>query len=201
MEASLPLYGHEMGECELGGEIPVYAVPLAKFAVSFAEEKGDFIGRAALKRQFEAFQRIMNRDYSAIADLPYRIQPVYLSGKGVLRKGFPVYSKDAWAEGKPVGYVTSGTMIPYFKTEGEGLETVITSETGKRSIGLAYLDSRICQDFDSEIDIRGKRQPAKVVAWHIRQDAAPYVRPILPDHPARLRRTVTRRMPKRLPRS
>ena len=184
MEASLPLYGHEMGECELGGEIPVYAVPLAKFAVSFAEEKGDFIGRAALKRQFEAFQRIMNRDYSAIADLPYRIQPVYLSGKGVLRKGFPVYSRDAWAEGKPVGYVTSGTMIPYFKTEGEGLETVITSETGKRSIGLAYLDSRICQDFDLEIDIRGKRQPAKVVAWHIRQDAAPYVRPILPDHPA-----------------
>ena len=184
MEASLPLYGHAMGECEFGGEIPVYAVPLAKFAVSFAEEKGDFIGRAALKRQFEAFQRIMNRDYSALQDLPYRIQPVYLAGKGVLRKGFPVYSKDAWAEGKPVGYVTSGTMIPYFKTEGEGLETVITSETGKRSIGLAYLDSRICQDFDLEIDIRGKRQPAKVVAWHIRQDAAPYVRPILPDHPA-----------------
>ena len=184
MEASLPLYGHEMGECEFGGEIPVYAVPLAKFAVSFAEEKGDFIGRAALKRQFEAFQKIMNRDYSALQDLPYRIQPVYLAGKGVLRKGFPVYSRDAWAEGKPVGYVTSGTMIPYFKTEGEGLETVITSETGKRSIGLAYLDSRICQDFDLEIDIRGKRQPAKVVAWHIRQDAAPYVRPILPDHPA-----------------
>ena len=184
MEASLPLYGHEMGECEFGGEIPVYAVPLAKFAVSFAEEKGDFIGRAALKRQFEAFQKTMNRDYSALQDLPYRIQPVYLAGKGVLRKGFPVYSKDAWAEGKPVGYVTSGTMIPYFKTEGEGLETVITSETGKRSIGLAYLDSRICQDFDLEIDIRGKRQPAKVVAWHIRQDAAPYVRPILPDHPA-----------------
>lgn len=172
-------------------------MPLAKFAVSFAEEKGDFIGRAALKRQFEAFQKIMNRDYSALQDLPYRIQPVYLAGKGVLRKGFPVYSKDAWAEGKPVGYVTSGTMIPYFKTEGEGLETVITSETGKRSIGLAYLDSRICQDFDLEIDIRGKRQPAKVVAWHIRQDAAPYVRPILPDHPAPAAPAATRRMPKR----
>lgn len=186
-----------MGECEFGGEIPVYAVPLAKFAVSFAEEKGDFIGRAALKRQFEAFQKIMNRDYSALQDLPYRIQPVYLAGKGVLRKGFPVYSKDAWAEGKPVGYVTSGTMIPYFKTEGEGLETVITSETGKRSIGLAYLDSRICQDFDLEIDIRGKRQPAKVVAWHIRAGC----RALRPPHPARsscpgcaaLRRAVCRK--------
>ena len=180
MEASLPLYGHEMGECELGGEIPIYAVPLAKFAVSFAPEKGDFIGREALKRQFEAFKKIMNRDYSAISDLPYRIQPVYLEGKGVLRKGFPVYCRDAWAEGKPVGYVTSGTMIPYYKTAGEGLESVFTEETGRRSIGLAYMDSRICQDFDIEIDIRGKRQPAKVVGCHIRQDAAPYARPILP---------------------
>ena len=181
MEAALPLYGHEMGECELGGEIPIYAVPLAKFAVSFAPEKGDFIGREALKKQFEALKKIMNRDYSSIEDLPYRIQPVYLEGKGVLRKGFPVYCKDAWAEGRQIGYVTSGTMIPYYKTKGEGLDTVFTDETGKRSIGLAYMDSRICQDFDIEIDIRGKRQPAKVVGYHIRQDAAPYVRPILPD--------------------
>ena len=102
-------------------------------------------------------------------------------GKGVLRKGFPIYCKDAWAEGKQIGYVTSGTMIPYYKTEGQGLESVFTDETGKRSIGLAYMDSRICQDFDIEIDIRGRRQPAKVVGYHIRQDAAPYVRPILPD--------------------
>ena len=123
----------------------------------------------------------MNRDYSSIEDLPYRIQPIYLEGKGVLRKGFPIYCKDAWAEGKQIGYVTSGTMIPYYKTEGQGLESVFTDETGKRSIGLAYMDSRICQDFDIEIDIRGRRQPAKVVGYHIRQDAAPYVRPILPD--------------------
>ena len=180
MEAALPLYGHELGECELGGEIPIYAVPLAKFAVSFAPEKGDFIGREALRKQFEAFKKIMNRDYSALADLPYRIQPVYLEGRGVLRKGFPVYCKDAWAGGRQIGYVTSGTMIPYYKTTGEGLDTVFTDETGKRSIGLAYMDSRVCQDFDIEIDIRGKRQPAKVVGYHIRQDAAPYVRPILP---------------------
>ena len=180
MEAALPLYGHELGKCELGGEIPIYAVPLAKFAVSFAPEKGDFIGREALRKQFEAFKKIMNRDYSALADLPYRIQPVYLEGRGVLRKGFPVYCKDAWAGGRQIGYVTSGTMIPYYKTTGEGLDTVFTDETGKRSIGLAYMDSRVCQDFDIEIDIRGKRQPAKVVGYHIRQDAAPYVRPILP---------------------
>ena len=109
------------------------------------------------------------------------MQLIYLDGKGVVRKGFPIYCKDAWAEGKQIGYVTSGTMIPYYKTEGQGLESVFTDETGKRSIGLAYMDSRICQDFDIEIDIRGRRQPAKVVGYHIRQDAAPYVRPILPD--------------------
>lgn len=182
LEASLPLYGHEMGECELGGEIPVYSVPLAKFAVSFAPEKGEFIGKAALQKQFEALKRIMNRDYSRLDDLPYRIQPIYLSGRGVLRKGMPVYCADAWAGGKQIGYVTSGTMVPYYKTEGEGLESAVTDATGKRSIGLAYMDSRVCQNFDIEIDIRGKRQPAVVVESHMRQDAAPYARPILPGH-------------------
>ena len=181
MEASLPLYGHEMGECELGGEIPVYAVPLAKFAVSFSEEKGDFIGREPLKKQFEAFKKIMNRDYSSLSELPYRIQPIYLEGRGVLRKGFPVYCRDAWSEGKPIGYVTSGTMIPYYETTGEGLQTVITENTGRRSIGLAYMDSRVCENYNIEIDVRGKRLPALVVGYHIRQDAAPYARPILPN--------------------
>ena len=197
MEAALPLYGHEMGECELGGEIAIYSVPLAKFAVSFAEAKGDFIGRAALERQFSAFKKILNRDYSEMQNLPYRIQPICLEGRGVLRKGFPVYSRDAWAQGKPVGYVTSGTMIPYYKTEGEGLSTVITEQTGKRSIGLAYLDSRICEDFDLEIDIRGKREPAVVVPYHIRQDAAPYARPILARTETKTPAPSDRRYPER----
>jgi aminomethyltransferase len=45
LEAALPLYGHEMGKDPSGKEIPIFAVPLAKFAVSFNEQKGDFIGR------------------------------------------------------------------------------------------------------------------------------------------------------------
>ena len=55
MEASLPLYGHEMGTAPDGSEIPVFAVPLAKFAVSFSEQKGDYIGRAALEKQHSCF--------------------------------------------------------------------------------------------------------------------------------------------------
>lgn len=57
MEAAMPLYGHEMGECLLGGEIQAYASPLAKFSVSFNEAKGDFVGKAALLRQFEALKK------------------------------------------------------------------------------------------------------------------------------------------------
>jgi aminomethyltransferase len=53
LEASLPLYGHEMGEDHAGDEMPIFAVSLAKFAVSFAEEKGDYIARDILKAQKE----------------------------------------------------------------------------------------------------------------------------------------------------
>ena len=52
MEAGFPLYGHEMGVDPDGQRMPIFAVPLAKFAVSFAPQKGDFIGRKALERQF-----------------------------------------------------------------------------------------------------------------------------------------------------
>ena len=52
LEAGLPLYGHEMGEdTPDGSEIKIFSVPLSRFAVSFAEEKGDFIGREALAKQ------------------------------------------------------------------------------------------------------------------------------------------------------
>lgn len=176
MEAALPLYGHEMGECRLGGDIPVYAVPLAKFAVSFAASKGNFVGREALYKQYLANKKIMNRDFSSIEDLPYRVQPICLLGKGVLRAGCDVYDART---GEMVGYVTSGTMIPYYETEGTGLLTKITEKTGKRSIGLAYMKSDVLTEFEIEVDIRGKRVPAVVTACHMRADAPPYTRPIL----------------------
>ena len=39
LEAALPLYGHEMGADPEGAPMPIFAVPLAKFAVSFAPQK------------------------------------------------------------------------------------------------------------------------------------------------------------------
>ena len=178
MEAGFPLYGHEMGVDPDGQRMPIFAVPLAKFAVSFAPQKGEFIGRKALERQFDAFRRIMNRDFSDCAALPRRILPIALLDRGVMRAGMAVYRGE-----KQVGWVTSGTMVPYYIAEGEGLETVITEETAKRAIGLCYVDSDVLTDDVVEVDIRGRRLKAVIPARHMSVGAPPYARPLLYRQP------------------
>ena len=180
MEAGMPLYGHEM-YYEPGDEpgpddipMPIYAVSLAKFAVSFAEGKGDFIGREALAKQKEAFDKVQNRDYSMSDVLPRRVMPISLIDRGVLRKGMDVYK-----DGKLVGFTTSGTMVPYYKAEGEGLESVITDEVIKRSIGMAYIDCDILPDDIIEVDVRGRRLKAAVVEKNLDTMAPPYARPMI----------------------
>ena len=174
MEASFPLYGHEMGTAPDGSEIPIFAVPLAKFAVSFSAQKGDFIGRAALERQHRAFVRYMDRDFSDMSALPRRIAPIALLDRGVMRAGMEIYRGD-----KLVGWVTSGTMVPYFKTQGQGLSTVILEASGKRAIGLCYIDSDVLVDDTVEVDIRGKRLKAVIPARHMSVGAPPFARPLL----------------------
>ena len=161
-----------------GQRMPIFAVPLAKFAVSFAPQKGEFIGRKALERQFDAFRRIMNRDFSDCAALPRRILPIALLDRGVMRAGMAVYRGE-----KQVGWVTSGTMVPYYIAEGEGLETVITEETAKRAIGLCYVDSDVLTDDVVEVDIRGRRLKAVIPARHMSVGAPPYARPLLYRRP------------------
>lgn len=174
MEASFPLYGHEMGTAPDGSEIPIFAVPLAKFAVSFSAQKGNFIGRAALERQHQAFVRYMDRDFSDLSPLPRRIAPIALLDRGVMRAGMEIYQGD-----KLVGWVTSGTMVPYFKTQGQGLSTVILEASGKRAIGLCYIDSDVLVDDTVEVDIRGKRLKAVIPARHMSVGAPPFARPLL----------------------
>ncbi|MEA4870863.1 MAG: glycine cleavage system aminomethyltransferase GcvT [Christensenella sp.] len=179
LEAGLPLYGHELGLDKDGKEIPVFAISLARFAVSFAEDKRDMIGRKPLERQFAASSRILNRDFSDLSVLPRRVRPIALTGRGVLRAGFPVYK-----DGREIGYVTSGTMVPRYVVENQGslLET-FTDQKAMRSIGLALLDSDVLTDDAVEVDIRGSRISAVVPAWHLRADAPPYARPIVVDAP------------------
>lgn len=180
LEAGLPLYGHELGQDIDDRTIPIYACGLARFAVSFSKVKGDFIGREALAKQFEAWEGIRKQDYTRMADLPRMVMPIAMTGKGIARAGNPVYRGD-----KPVGYVTSGTMVPYWHFEGQGIASRMTDQKGRRAIGLALIDSDLKEGDELTVDVRGKRHPALVVPYHLRAEAPPLARPILYDrlHP------------------
>ena len=177
LEAGLPLYGFELGTDEDGAEIPLFAIQLAKVAVSFSSLKGDFVGRAALARQHDAFARIVARDYSRAAELPRLIVPLAIAGRGVARTHAPVL-----VGGRKVGYVTSGTSVPYWTFSGEGLDSRQTEERARRSIALAYLDCDIVEGDVVAVDVRGTEVPALVVPFHLRSDAPPLARPIVYDH-------------------
>ena len=158
LEAGLPLYGHELGTDHSGAEIPIFAVSLAKFAVSFVEEKGDFVGKELLLAQKEG-------------GTPKKVFPIALKDRGVMRGGMDVYKN-----GERVGWITSGTMVPYYNFDEEGN---ILDTTGKRSIGFAYLSSGVTKDDVLEVDVRGKKLKATVVARHMRQDLPPFGQPVL----------------------
>jgi aminomethyltransferase len=176
LEAALPLYGHELGLDPEGKEIPAYASMLARYSVSFSPLKGEFIGREALTRQYEAFKRIVDRDYSLIADLPRIIQPIALIDKGVARAEAKVFCGD-----QHVGYVTSGTMVPFWQTDGIGLSSKQSAEKDRRAIGLALMDSNLVAGDEVEIDIRGKRAKAVIVPYHMRAEAPPVSWPVSHD--------------------
>ena len=158
LEAGLPLYGHEMGEDHAGNEMPVFAVSLARFAVSFKEEKGDFVARELLLNQREN-------------GTPKKVIPIALVDRGVMRAGMDIYK-----DGVHMGWVTSGTMVPYYNFDEEGN---ILDTTGKRSIGFAYVDSSVTMEDVLHIDVRGKMLKAKAVSKHMDQNTPPYGRAVL----------------------
>ena len=175
LEAGLPLYGNELGLDREGTEIPVFSSPLAQFAVSFSPIKGDYIGRAALLRQQEAYRRILAGDFSLVADLPRISRAVAITGRGVARAGAAVTRPD----GRPAGWVTSGTMVPFWEMTGEKLESRPGDAYQLRSICLALLDGDMRDDDEVTIDIRGHAVPAAVAPYHLRSDAPPFARPIV----------------------
>jgi aminomethyltransferase len=173
LEASLPLYGHELGSDPAGSEIPIFAIAAARLGVSFSPLKGDFIGRDALNAQFEALSAIMRRDYDAAARLPRRVRPVALADKGIARADSPVFQGE-----KQVGWITSGTMVPYWQQDGEGLASTVAADTAQRAIGLALLDSNLLDGDRLAVEIRGRRREAVIVPYHLRSEAPPYTHPI-----------------------
>ena len=83
---------------------------------------------------------------------------------------------DVYRDGRHVGWITSGTMVPYYNFDEEGN---ILDTTGKRAIGFAYLDSTVTKEDTLEVDVRGKKLKAVVVSRHMRQDLPPYGVPVL----------------------
>ena len=179
MEGMLPLYGDEMGVDEEGKPMPIFALALAKFAVSFDEAKGNFVGREALKKQADAQACFKAKDFNpeAMAALSKRVRPIALVDRGIMRHGMQVYRN-----GEMIGWVTSGTMIPYFVTEGEGADVRLTEQTGKRAIGICYIASDVPVNGEVEVDVRGKRLRAVIPSKHITNNVPPYVVPVLAKH-------------------
>ncbi len=176
MEAMLPLYGDEMGIDEEGKEMPIFALALARFAVSFDKSKGDFIGRKALEKQAAAQTAFREKRGTAqdLIDLPRRVRPIALMDRGVMRHGMEIYRN-----GEKIGYVTSATMIPYYETEGEGVDAKLLEKTGKRAIGIAYITSDVPTGGEVEVDVRGKRLKAVIPLKHVANNQPPYVIPVL----------------------
>lgn len=173
LEAGLPLYGHELGADPEGKAIPIFAIPLARFAVSFSSLKGQFIGKAYLQRQFKALKGFIEGRYDGLDDLPRLIRCIALIDKGIARAGAAVFNQD-----KPTGWITSGTMVPHWHFNGQGLDSTISDQTGRRAIALGLLDSRIQEGDTVLIDVRGKRLQAGVMPYLLRSEAPPYARPI-----------------------
>lgn len=175
LEASLPLYGHEFGQDPEQKPIPIFACPLARFAVSFAPHKGDFIGKAALFDQFQTLKRIADFDYSNLDALPRVIVPVAITGRGIARAGSEVYRG-----GRLVGHITSGTMVPFWDTKGDGIASMLTDNIDKRAIALALVDADVVSGDQLEIRIRKNMAPEGVVVpYHMRAEAPPTARAIM----------------------
>jgi aminomethyltransferase len=174
LEAGLPLYGHELGLNSDGNQIPIFACPLARFSVSFSPLKGDFIGRSALIRQFNALKQIIDQKYDRLTDLPFRILPILVLDKGIVRAGASIYDHD-----DKIGYITSGTMVPYWEFSDNDITAKPTKKSGKRAIGLALMDSRYKEGDNIRVEVRGKSLKARIVPYHLRSEAPPYTRAIV----------------------
>ncbi len=177
LEAGLPLYGHELGTDNEGKDIPVFAIPQARIAVSFSSLKGEFIGREALMGQFEE-TKLREEERLAVPKerqlVPKTIFLMAIEGSGVARAGCPVYVGE-----NLVGKVISGSVVPCWKTEGTGTRAKPGIESHRRAICLAYIDADLREGQRTKVVIRDKTAEAIIVKRHIGSEAAPYARPLV----------------------
>jgi aminomethyltransferase len=179
LEAGLPLYGHELGEDPEGREIPIFANPVAAFAVRFTDH-GEFIGKIALGQQREEFIHIKRHELETPPQervLGRLVQPIAVFGS---RRPLRAGSKVRFGE-QEVGYVTSGTTVPYPHFSGTGIAAAPSEEHDLRPIGLALLRSDLHYRTDRPmvlqiVDERGNVLDAELVERNL-WPSAPYTRP------------------------
>ncbi len=179
LEAGLPLYGHELGLDPEGREIPIFANALANFAVR-PSGSGDYIGREALEAQREDFVHIKRGELDTPLEermLKELVEPIAVfEGRRPIRAGQKIY-----LDGAHVGYVTSGTSVPYTQFYGTGLTAKPAEQHQLRPIGLALLHSTIRYRSDRPVvlevrDERGNAIAAELVEKNL-WPASPYTRP------------------------
>ncbi|MDJ0624052.1 MAG: glycine cleavage system aminomethyltransferase GcvT [Desulfocapsaceae bacterium] len=173
LEACLPLYGHEFGTDPENKPIPIFACPLAKFAVSFSPKKGEFIGERALRKQFTVYQNIVDFNYADLNALPRIILPLAIQDKGVARAGDSIYKGD-----RHIGFITSGTMVPCWEVEGQGIASKFSESNINRAICLGLIDADICQGDEVTVKVRKRELKGLIVPYHMRTEAPPYARPV-----------------------
>ena len=199
MEAALPLYGHEMGECQLGGEIQAYAVPSCQICRFLQHRKrATSSGREPLQEAVRGTEE--NPESGLLLDRgPAVPHPAHLPrwARACCARASRSTASDARAEGKQIGYVTSGTMIPYYKTARRRVMEIRLHRRRPAS-ARSVLPTWTVRIVPRTSTLRSTSAASVSPPWssrcHMRQDAAPYVRPILPDVKLRNRRS-QRRLP------
>ena len=190
LEAGYPLYGHELGVGPDGNPIPIFAVSIARAATRFDQGKGDFIGRTALLRQYQEVRELLRGapvkpvEERAVPRLIWPLAVLSADGKGPGQNP-PRQGNEVHDHGKPVGWVTSGSTVPYWCFTGSGLLSHRSEEQGRRAIGLAYVDAAIRPgEFGQLVEIAKPSSlqpvPALLVETNLRA-APPYARPVI--HP------------------
>ncbi len=178
LEAGMPLYGHELGEAPDGGEIPVFAISLAAFAVRAGSDE-PFVGDEALAQQRAELEQIRREEINApVSERTLRrlVRPIAcFDGRRPLRAGYRVFLEE-----REVGVVTSGTTVPAARFFGQGIAAVPGGEHTMRPIGLALIDSDIRYRSDRPVvlrieDGRGNAMAAELVERNL-WPATPFAR-------------------------
>ena len=65
------------------------------------------------------------------------------------------------------GWVSSGTMIPYWEYTGQGDKVQLKDQHSQRAIGLCIIDPQVAVKSEIEIEVRGRKLKATVVTRNL----------------------------------